>query len=87
MIVIDADNDITGTMELINKGLLFTDWIVSMSNPEIETWNGFGQSTFKRLPLNKKLTYIAEKIGQLDIDKLRSIDESLNTFYNTIVEF
>lgn len=83
LIVLDGDNDPTGTASMLGKGLEFEDWIAAIPNPSIETWLNLDLETLRRR--GGKIDQSRRAAETLDIEELRRRDEQFTKFYDAIL--
>lgn len=85
LIVVDGDNDPTGTDMMLANGLEFTDWIAAIPNPSIETWLGVDLEAVRRKGVRQRLDQAELAAKMLNIDALRARDVEFAHFYDAIL--
>ncbi|NVK19178.1 MAG: hypothetical protein HWE30_10820 [Methylocystaceae bacterium] len=85
LIVVDGDDDPTGTDMMLANGLEFTDWIAAIPNPSIETWLGIDLEDVRRKGVRHRLDQAELAAKMLDIDELRARDVEFAHFYGAIL--
>lgn len=86
LIVVDGDNDPTGTATMLSNGLEFPDWVAAIPNPSIETWLGIDLEALRRRGGGKQRLMQSQKAAEtLDIDALRQQDGEFAKFYAAIL--
>jgi hypothetical protein len=85
LIVVDGDNDLLRTTEMLGKGLQFADWISVSPNPSIEVWLGVDASALRKQPAQSRIETVRQAAEKLDISALREQDEQFAKFYDAIL--
>jgi len=85
LIVVDGDNDLLRTTEMLGKGLQFADWISVIPNPSIEVWLGVDASALRKQPAQSRIEAVRQAAEKLDISALREQDEQFAKFYDAIL--
>jgi hypothetical protein len=85
LIVVDGDNDPTGTASMLGNGLEFGDWIAAIPNPSIETWLDLDLETLRRRGGKSRIEQSRNAAETLDIDALRQRDGQFAQFYHAIL--
>jgi len=84
LIVVDGDNNIPKTLEMLKKNIYFDRWLVSMPDPTIETWLGIDSRVIRRQPITERTRMILEAAAIVDIEELKNRDQSFRTFYSAL---
>ncbi|BAH74958.1 TOPRIM nucleotidyl transferase/hydrolase domain-containing protein [Solidesulfovibrio magneticus] len=85
LIVVDGDNDPTGTASMLRNGMEFPDWIAAIANPSIETWLDLDFETLRRRGGKSRIKQYRKASESLDIDAVRLRDTQFAQFYNAIL--
>ncbi|WP_296739102.1 TOPRIM nucleotidyl transferase/hydrolase domain-containing protein [Mesorhizobium sp.] len=85
LIVLDGDNDVARTTELLQKGLQFADWISIVPNPSIEVWLDVDPSASRKRSAQSRIETARQVAERLDISALRAKDEQFAKFYGAIL--
>ncbi|MDE1992622.1 MAG: hypothetical protein KGI75_08960 [Rhizobiaceae bacterium] len=83
LIVVDGDDDPTGTASMLGKGLEFEDWIAAIPNPSIESWLDLDLAALRRR--GRKIAESRKAAETLDIGALRQRDAQFAKFYDAIL--
>src|SRR5208282_174786 len=84
LIVVDGDNNIPKTLEMLKKNIYFDRWLVSMPDPTIETSLGINSRVIRRQPITERTRMILEAAAIVDIEELKNRDQSFRTFYSAL---
>jgi Restriction endonuclease len=85
LIVVDGDNDLARTAEMLENGLQFGDWISVIPNPSIEVWLDIDPGALRKRPANSRIEQVRRAAEKLDISVLRDEDEQFAKFYDAIL--
>ena len=85
LIVVDGDNDPTGTEKMLAKGLRFDGWVYSIPDPSIEVWLDLDPRMQRRRATTFRVEQARRAAEALDISELRSRNAQFAKFCDAIL--